>query len=272
MSATTCYQYGSRCLRIALTALAALSWSAAYAQTVEPANRTDHISAHHLTVTGRGEVMVQPDHANIVIGVVTEDRSSRAAASDNTTNTRKVENAIMHAGVLPMDIQTFNYSVQPVYSSEKTPLAGVPAPLIVAYRVSNQMRVTVHNLSRIGEILDAATAAGSNTVENIAFGQKDQAPAEDEALHRAIANARRKADQIAIAAGVRIVGIDEINEGSVQRPFPILYSRASVAEATSTPILAGESTVTANVTIVYEVSSTTQSFNTRTDKAMARKP
>jgi len=108
----------------------------------------------------------------------------------------------------------------------------------------------------MGDILDAAASAGSNTVENIGFGREDQNAAEDEAMTKAVAEARHRADTIAKAAGVRIVGVYDINTSPVFRPGPVMFARAVGAadNAAVTPVAPGELTVSANVTIVYELS------------------
>jgi uncharacterized protein YggE len=273
MNTTIGCQFWQRCMRFALTALAALSLTAAQAQSFEPQTRTNHITAGRLTVIGHGEAQLKPDKADIVIGVVTEDRYSKNAATENTFQTSKVENAVMRMGVQPTDLQTFNYSIQPVSASEPNRPPGLPRPpAIVAYRVTNAVRVTVHNLSRIGEILDAATAAGANTIENIRFGRQDEAVADDEALRRAVADARRKADQIARAAGVQIVGMTSVNEGVTERISPEFYSQpAFSAETAVSPIQPGENTVTANVTIVYETGPIKQASRTHLGKSIAKR-
>jgi len=207
--------------------------------------------ARRLTVTGRGEVRVQPDKADITIGVVTEDRSSKTAASANATAAQKVQAALTRMGIARTDIRTIQYSVQPIYSQPPIRPDAAPRPsVITGYRVSNQVRVTVHALDRLGDILDEATTVGSNSIESITFGQTEQTASEDLALSKAVADARRKADLMARTSGVKIVGVYEMNEGNVQRPGPMMFSRASLA---ATPIIPGESTITADVTVVYEI-------------------
>ena len=241
-------------LAIGLVALIALAPSQSNAQAASADKRALPSVVRRLTVTGTGEVKIQPDQAYITIGVVTEDRFSKTASSANTSAFQGVQTAVMRVGITARDIQTVQYSVQPIYSTEPIrPEATQHAPVIVAYRVTNQVRVTVHDISRIGDVVDAATGAGSNQIESIAFGNSEQTAADNQALAKAVADARRKADQMVRAAGVKIVGIYEMNEGNFQRPGPIMYSRASMAPTQINP---GESTVTATVTIVYQMGDT----------------
>lgn len=237
---------------ICVVALMGFGPLASHGQAAAPKPRAGNPVARRLTVTGQGDVKAQPDQAEITLGVVTEDPASKAAAAANAAAAQKIQSAVLGLGIAKRDIQTTNYSVQPIYTPEQTGPNGTPRPTaITSYRVTNQVRITVRDLSRLGEIIDAATAAGSNSVDNIAFGMQDPTVLERQALRKAVANARDKADQIAAAAGVRIVGIYELNEGGIQRPYPMAFSRA--AESAPTPINPGETTVTATVTIVYEM-------------------
>jgi uncharacterized protein YggE len=224
--------------------------AAANAQEKTPLSR-------RLTVTGQGEVRIKPDKADIVIGVMTEDKSSQTAVKANADASQKVQAAVKQQGVVDKDIQTVNYSVQPLmvggggFGGDQRPNVK---PAITGYRVNNQVRVTVRDLSKMGDILDAATNAGSNTIENISFGREDQDAAENEAMGKAVADARRRADILAKAAGVRLIGILEINNSPAFRPVAA-YDNSMVFKAAATPIALGELSVTSSVTIVYELSS-----------------
>lgn len=225
------------------------------AQNEGPERHPRAVAARRLTVTGRGEVKIAPDKADITLGVVTEDRSSKTAALTNAATSQKVQDALRQQGVAKSDIQTVRYSVEPIYSPPPIRPDTAPRPsVITGYRVTNQVRITVHEIARLGGVLDAATAVGSNTIESIAFGKSEQKAFEDEALSKAVTDARHKADLMARTAGAKIVGIYEMNEGNVQRPGPVLYSRASLA---ATPINPGEETISADVTIVYEMADST---------------
>ncbi len=266
-------------LTLGLTTLALLPATLASAQDAQPGAA----SVRRLTVTGQGEIKVQPDTAVITLGVVTQDKSSQAAVRANAEASQKVQEAIKNAGIADKDVQTANYSVEPVYSS---PMAGFggggfggggtfidpqgnvvngnaqdnnadPArpvrpqqPTIVGYRVYNQVRVTVHEIPKLSQVIDAAANAGSNTIEGIGFTRENPEEFENQAMEKAVADARRKADHLAKAAGVTILGVYEINEGGLSRPFPMM---AMARAGTATPVQPGEINVTANVTIVYQI-------------------
>ncbi len=103
---------------LGLCAIALLPAVLAGAQEAQPDNAPERRTAQRrLTVTGQGEVRVRPDMAVITIGVVTGDKTSQAAARANAEAAQKVQNAVRAAGVAEKDIQTVNYSIDPVYVS-----------------------------------------------------------------------------------------------------------------------------------------------------------
>lgn len=226
-----------------------------------------------LVVNGMGEVKIKPDKAEITIGVVTENKSSQVAAKANAQATTAVMSAVKRLGIPDKDLQTANYSIQPLVDGGVPGPRGERKPQIVGYRVYNQVRVTVRKLEMISDVLDGATAAGSNTIDGIAFGVEDDRASTDEAIEKAIADARRKAERIARAAGATILGVYEINEGGIGRPVPMMMMRGGFGgaadAAVSTPIQAGELTVTANVNIVYQISPTLKAAQVPAKKTTA---
>ncbi|MDW8206196.1 MAG: SIMPL domain-containing protein [Chloroherpetonaceae bacterium] len=203
-----------------------------------------------LVVTGHGEVQSKPDKAEIVIGVVTENKTSSVAVKDNSAAARRVYDAIRQQRVAEKDIQTVNYSIQPIIPRLQPEPPG-RKPEITGYRVYNQVRVTVRDLARLSDILDAVAGAGANIIEGISFGLQDAAAAQEQALEKAIQDARRKADRIAAASGARIIGIYEIHQGAQFAPGPAMF-RAGQADM-APPIATGELTIGMHVTITTEI-------------------
>lgn len=255
MKISSCTVWGRAACLLALgLTLPALAHAQDDAEKGKPARR--------LTVNGQSQIKIQPDKAEITIGVVTEDKSSQLAVKANATAAQKVQDSLKKQGIPDKDIQTTNYSVQPLMTGQQFGGGGVAVdnaqkpqkPMIVGYRVYNQVRVTIRQLDRMGNVLDAATDAGSNTIEGIVFGMEDEKAASDQALEQAVQDARRKADRMVKAAGVTIVGVYEINETGMVRPYAMTMAKADAIGGASTPIAPGEINISANVTIVYQIS------------------
>ena len=204
-----------------------------------------------VTVAGLGEVKVKPDMASISTGVTTDGPTARAALARNSTAMEAVLKALKDAGVAEDDIQTSNFSVQPVYGAMQPGQTSVPR--IVSYQVSNQVSARIKELKKLGATLDALVQAGSNQVSGISFDLNDPAAATNEARKKAIADARAKAELYAGAADASVGAVMQISEVSVTPMMPVSYRMAEMSAAASVPIAAGQSTLSASVTVTFEL-------------------
>lgn len=204
-----------------------------------------------LTVTGRGSASAAPDTGTIRAGVETDGKTAAAALAANNALAGRVIAALKQAGVAPRDIQTGALFVEPRYA-ERSGSRPRSTPEVVGYRVVNEVAVTIRALNGMGAILDQVVQSGANRINSVGFALSDDRDLADEARRRAVADAKRIAGLYAGEAGVTLARILSINEGGGFQPQP----RAATsfrAEAASVPVEAGQSTVRASVTIVWEI-------------------
>ncbi len=197
-----------------------------------------------ITVTGQASVAVAPDTAMIRIGVSSQGKTAREASDANAKRMTAVLAAIKASGIAERDIQTSRLSLQPQYDPNK----GGTARLL-GFQVTNQLSIRIHNIDQLPAILDRAIAAGANEMSGIAFIVSEQSKLLDQARDDAIADAKRKAELYARAAGAklgRVVAITE--EGAPAPPRPMQAMRAGAV-----PVAPGEQTLRATVTVSYEL-------------------
>lgn len=210
-----------------------------------------------LNANGEGWVMVVPDIAIVTIGVTTRAEAARAALDQNSAETARVIAAIRAAGVADKDIGTSGFAVFPVHEERPPRIddkGGVERmPKIVGYQVTNEVRVTVREIGTSGALLDQVVTAGANQISGIQFDVADPQGAADEALRKAIADARRKAELMAAAAGVRIVRILDISGGGGFPMFARAERMSMDAAAMPVPVMPGETRVQANANIIFEI-------------------
>jgi uncharacterized protein len=231
-----------------LTAVLTLAASTAVLDPAAAQDNAANRERNTLIVRGQGEVSARPDVAYTTVGVITEGKRAQDASQANAAGTQRVMEALRKQGIAEKDIQTSNYSVQPRYENRPN-----REPVIVGYQVSNQVRATVRDLTKVGPVIDAALEAGANNIYGVSFGLQDRARFTADALTEAVQEARRKADTLARAAGVRILGIAQIQEGTTAR-LPIVQEQMEfAARAAATPISPGELTVNAAVTITFNI-------------------
>ena len=197
-----------------------------------------------VTVTGEATVAVAPDAAVIRIGVSSQDKTARAASDANAKQMTGVLAAIKDIGIAERDIQTSRLSLQPQYDPNKSGTAR-----LTGFQASNQVTVKIRDIDKLPSVLDRAIVAGANEMSGIEFVVSEQSKLLDRARGDAIADAYRKADLYAKAAGAKLGHVIAITEeGSTPAPRPMQALRAGAV-----PIAPGEQTLTATVTVSYEL-------------------
>ncbi|HWX07539.1 MAG TPA: SIMPL domain-containing protein [Bradyrhizobium sp.] len=201
-----------------------------------------------ITVSGEATVSVAPDQAQIEAGVASEAKTAREASEANNAAMSKVLLALKGAGIAEKDYQTSRLSLQPQYA----PNRSGPSP-VVGYRASNRVTVRVRDVARLASVIDVVVNAGANDIGGINFMVSNASKLLDEARERAVADARRKAEIYARAAGVTLAAPLSISEEGA--PGPVLY-RAKVASAgmaVSAPVAQGEETLQVNVSVSWAI-------------------
>ena len=199
-----------------------------------------------MNINGKGSVMIKPDIAVVNIGVVTENKDLKTAQAENAAKSTAVYNTLIKNNVLEKDIMTESYTITPEYDYVEG------KQIFRDYRVSNIFKVTIRDLSKVGEIIDDAVASGANTVNSIRFTSSNLDFYYRQALNIAIDDAIKKAESIERNLDIIVnkipVSITEQSVGFV--PVP-LYS---VSVDGTTPIKSGEIEVSASVTVVFTYS------------------
>lgn len=229
----------SQIIRICAVISAALWLPAvpAMAQTASPPT---------ISVTGEATVSAKPDLAQIDGGVTTDAKTARAASEANNAIMGKILLALKGAGLAPKDYQTSQLSLQPQYTSNANNRNG--PNVLTGYRASSRVTITVRDIGNLGKVIDTLVANGANDIGGISFMVSTASKLLDEARPRAIADARRKAEIYAAAAGVVLGPPLRISEGGA--PIPMPYRKMSAAVA-SAPIAPGEETLHLTVSVSW---------------------
>jgi uncharacterized protein YggE len=222
---------------LALAVAATLLATPALAQTVPPSA---------ISVTGEASVSVPPDQAQIDGGVSTEAKTAREASDANNAAMGKVLLALKGAGIDEKDYQTSRLSLQPQYA----PNRSGPSP-VVGYRASNRVTIKLRDVTKVASMIDVLVGAGANDIGGINFMVSQASKLLDEAREQAIADARRKAQIYAKAAGVTLGEPIAISEGG--SPTPMFRSKVAGGMAASAPVAQGEETLSVTVSVSWAI-------------------
>lgn len=240
----------TRTLLVFLTLLAALVLGACGPATIvanpAPPQRT-------LSVNGSGTVNLTPDIAYINIGVHTENASASEAVSDNNLETQQVIEALKELGVAAKDIRTVNFNIWP--NTQYDPQSG--KQIGTTYVVDNIVYVTIRDMDKLGDILDAAVRAGANSINSIQFDVTDKTQALKQARAQAVKDAQSQAQEMAASAGVTLGEIQSISFfNNVPGPLMDVYGKGGaegLVAAAPVPVNPGQLTLTVTVSITYEI-------------------
>ena len=221
-------------------------------QNVATPGRDDNRRVTRVLVAGDSIVQAQPDTAIVTVSVVTQNKQALTAQQENAAKTDAVVRALKAASGTGAEVKTSGYSLQPqrVYRENQP-------PTITGYEARNSVTVTLGDLTKLGNAIDASAQAGANDVSGIAFTLRQDRQARDRALSEATREAVSKAQVIASALGGRVVRIVEVQEEGFQQrpPVPLYQAEAMVAKRgdVATPIEVGSLDISSRVQVIAEV-------------------
>ena len=202
-----------------------------------------------IRVTGEGKVTAVPDMAIIRTGVVSQASKAVEAMEQNSAISKQIMVDLEQMKIAERDIQTSRFNVQPEY--EQGP-RGQRTNKIVGYRVTNQVTVRVHDLAKVGKLLDTLIRSGSNRISGVNLGVKDSSDLMNEARVNAIKNARARANIYAEAAGVEVGKVISIDEQQAAFPRTGVFGRAMEMSG-DVPIAAGEMEFSTTINVMFEL-------------------
>jgi len=226
----------------AAAAVAALLAAPALAETAS----VETVPPATISVTGEANVSVAPDLAQIDGGVTSEAKTAREASDANNAAMGKVLLALKAAGIEEKDIQTSRLSLQPQSAQNR------PGPLaIVGYRASNRVTIRQRDVTKVANTIDTLVAAGANEIGGINFMVSQASKLLDQAREQAVADARRKAEIYAKAAGVTLGAPLSISEEGA--PGPVFRGKMVSGMAAAAPVAQGEETLQVTVSVSWAI-------------------
>lgn len=216
-----------------------------------PSSSTGGYVVNSITVTGVGEASGSPDVAYVDLGVDVSNSDLGKAIAQANQAMESIMDAMKQMGVADEDMQTTNFNVWP--EDRYDPQTGQPTGERI-YHVQNTLHVTVRDIAKVGEVLDAGLEAGANNVYGLYFGVDDTSKLEAKARTEAVADARDRAEQLAEALGVKLGDPIIISEG--YGSGPILVERVPVeggGGGGAPPISGGQYTISMGITVTFAI-------------------
>jgi uncharacterized protein YggE len=204
-----------------------------------------------ITVVGEGKVKAQPDMAQASIGVEIINPDVKQASDEAASTMEAVLAALKAQGVADSDIQTsyYNIWVERPYSPEGTPSTEA------IYHVSNNVQVTIRDLSKVTLVLGAAIEAGANTINSVTFNVTDPTELRSQARQQAVENGKTNAEELATLNGVtlgEVVSVSEVISSGAYYVSEVAAAQG-LGGGGGGPILPGEVEVSVQLQISYAI-------------------
>lgn len=234
---------------IGLLVISAIFVAVSINQKLNTAATTNTVS-----FSGEGKVLAKPDVAVIDFSIVTEAATSKAAQDANSEKSNKITDFLKKQKIEDKDIKTTSYNIYPQYEYPR--YGGVPR--IKGYQVSQTIEVKIRNLENVSSVLDGVVTAGANQVGNLNFKIDDPEKLKAEARAKAIADAKKKADELKDQVGIKLGKIVNFSEGVSGYPVPMYETMAKgmgggVGGGVVPSVPSGENEITVDVTITYQI-------------------
>ena len=204
-----------------------------------------------ISVDADGKVLATPDLATLTLEVETQAATAAAAGQANARQADQVLKALKPALGPEDKVRTLGYRLLPVYSSKDKS----SPPEIKAYRAVNRLEVKIMDVARLGGVIDTAFQNGASQVNGPFWSHSRMEELQRQAAVDALERARRLAEALAQAVGLKIKGVDKISTGvHFITPRGAGANYLAAQAAAPTPIEAGEEEIRAHVQAVFLVS------------------
>ncbi len=201
-------------------------------------------------VTGTATVQVTPDLAHISVSVQTTAATATQAAADNATLVARVRNRVQQSGIRADDIKSISFGVWAQYDYRN----GIQPPLLTGFVANHTLELTVRDLGRIGQTIDASVAGGATAVQGVSYDTSDRSSREAAALAAAVKDAHAKAQAMATAAGVSLGNVLSINANQQYTPYPYpIMGAARAAGSADTQITPPNVQLSVSVTVSWAI-------------------
>ena len=199
------------------------------------------------TVTGEGKAAGAPDRAEISAGITATGATVKDTQASVNTTINAIARDLKSLGIEDKNIKTTNYSVSPNYDFN----AG---QRITGYSVMANLSVNTP-IDKANDAIDTATRNGANLVGGVQFTFSDEVKEklEGDARKEAVEQAKKKAEGLANAAGIRLGRIINVSESQGFEPRPILLERQGIGSSEPTNVEPGASTISISVTLSYDI-------------------
>lgn len=237
---------------------------------------------NQFVVTAQGKITAPPDVATVDFSVEsTISKNIGDIVKDGNTKMNAIIAALTALKIDKADIQTNQYQLNPIYnypvitsrvpqavnSSYSVGSSGVAdsgtmtttQTVLQGYQLTEGITIKIRDLNKVGDVIQAAIAAGANQAGGVSFTIDDQDKLKAEARALAITKATEKAKTIAKQSGLKLGELINVTENTGPVYYANTYDMKSisagsaVAPQAAPSIQSGSLDITDDVILTYKV-------------------
>lgn len=212
----------------------------------------DEARPRTVSVGGAAEVSAEPDIARLTLGVEARKPSLEDARAAVVATVERVLALTRELKIDPRHVNATRIQVQPEYRWNENDRERV----LLGYMVSRQIEVELHDLDKLGALMERAVDAGVNQVGDPQLDSSRRTELEREAMAKAVEDARLNADALARAAGAKLGAVRSLSGSGSAPPVPMYRATMAMADAKAAPeatYQAGAMKFSANVNAEYDL-------------------
>ena len=205
-------------------------------------------ATRYITISSQGSVKVVPDAVRINATSTNIAATSKEALAATAKTSAAVRASLTLAKIDKKDIASTSVSVYPEYKYDNN------TTVLVGYRASQSLTITVRAAATAGDVIDAIVSAGGDSLQlnGATPFVLDNTKAATAARTVAVKNARAKAASYASLLGVKLGKVNYLVENSAPTPYVPVMAVAK-AESDATVVDLGEQDVTVSVTVQWSL-------------------
>ena len=207
-------------------------------------------------INGQAKIMTTPDIVEMSLGIESINNIVSESVKIVSSDHEKLISILSNKGIKENEIKTTRYTISPQYKYTKD------GSELTGYKVSHYLSFTYRDIDRIGELIDTISygpeSIGNNLrINSINFSIKDPIIFESKLRENAIADAKRKANELANFANITLGSPIYISENSptdfTKQMTESDIGLARMTAAPSTEISSGQLTLTFNVNMGFSI-------------------
>ncbi|WP_409422410.1 SIMPL domain-containing protein [Pseudaeromonas sp. ZJS20] len=180
----------------------------------------------HLITNGVAEIRVEPDMATLSFAVSLRETTTVKVREGVDSRVASLVGQLEKFGVQKADIDASNLHIAPEYDYRNQ-----EGGKLLGYRGVREVNVRLYQLDRISQVVDAALAAGINTVSQIRYGVRDDSHYRQQVRDLAIADSQQKAMSLAKAYEAKLGSLYALSYQNDERPSPVFLQKMAINTA-----------------------------------------